>query len=129
MPVTSIGDESVDATAGLTDSVEGVGRLLERHRPPWLTLEETGDPRSPIPLKKLPTEKMLVPCGFTGEVYQTVKESDFFFQFCTDLCRKLKGKDHYSTHFMTWHHPDSRSGQRNGKRTELRINIPREQKF
>lgn len=79
MPVTSIGDESVDATAGLTDSVEGVGRLLERHRPPWLTLEETGDPRSPISLKKLPTEKMLVPCGFTGEVYQTVKESDFFF--------------------------------------------------
>ena len=57
-------------------------RFLERHKPPklpWLEREDmnrtVASKESESVIKKLPTTQSPGPDGFTGEVYQTIKDS------------------------------------------------------
>ena len=64
------------------DNLEEMDKFLEMHNVPRLNQEEIENMKRPITsteietlIKNLPTNKSLGPDGFTGEFYQTFRES------------------------------------------------------
>ena len=110
------------------DNLEEMSRFLEKFNLPTLNQEEIEIMNNPITsteieamIKNLPKNKSPGPDGFTGKCYQTFRGE--LMPIFLKLSKNFRGRNTSKLILRGHYHPDTKTTQRQHKKTKLQDNI------